>query len=706
MHRLIVQQNMTKNAAEEDGPSFEQQFGILANATISDKFPQLDSMKLAFQLIDKTDDNTKAVGASVYIVGKTVIFVPAFFRNGQLKTGDMMLIGQSQTFLPMSDPWLAWIKNKDITPEGELVSAKDLDPVGTTKGTTIREIADPIIKTASVYLKGLCKLDPELTKTASQMNVLDTALHMGKEATASMLDNMTKEDLLNATLSFYTPEDLQKFAYTAQDMDDAPAFKVIMPFEKEAKELSPKELNALYKDGFFIKVAKEGNVPKVIRQQKINNLFGILQAPGKTSLLQPDGTLKEAYIVKMPNHDLVCCDGSRRSSINSYTADRDHNCEPHKFADPESEFIAITSDGVSYARNGVMELLSGREAFSDSVLSEIGEPLSSKGSMNDDTSADNDGVVFVYPDGTGEKIYSKLTKTSDNTWSRYDDTYQLVEENNGLVRPLVTGNVILLPNKTRVVTFKKQGLPLVTMATLESFIENYTKKHYKKARIYNNGSDYTVSGDNTEDGDKLLSFKEAALALVSDYGVAPADAKIMLKDASNGATYDNPRSTTYMIEKVAGLEDGTWEDANIPMDKHINRPPQIEKREMPTFLEDPAQLEKAVTQAAQNGIKEVFDVTILKLLVKQNHFFDEIQEDLPVFMQVLDSLCRKLFQFYWHTEKMEEKYGMVKLKSLEESLKVTLDSLSELTIFFKLRTVDGTGSTGDSLGDLMSGQML
>ena len=111
-------------------------------------------------------------------------------------------------------------------------------------------------------------------------------------------------------------------------------------------------------------------------------------------------------------------------------------------------------------------------------------------------------------------------------------------------------------------------------------------------------------------------------------------------------------------------------------------------------------------EAAQNGIKEVFDVTILKLLVKQNRVFDEIQEDLPVFMQVLDSLCRKLFQFYWHTEKMEEKYGMTKLKSLEESLKVTLDSLSELTIFFKLRTVDGTGSTGDSLGDLMTGQML
>lgn len=743
MHRLIVQRNMTKNAAEEDGPSFEQQFGILANAEITDKFPQLDSMKLAFQLIDKTDDNTKAVGASVYIVGKTVIFVPAFFRNGQLKTGDMMLIGQSQTFLPLSDPWLAWIKNKDLAPEGELVSAKDMDPIGTTKGTTIREIADPIMKTASqklypsenipgmyfwsyvngieksaklaedtmkdspasmssVYLKGLCKLDPELTKTAAQMNVFDTALHMGKEATASMLDNMTKTDLLNATLSFYNPEELQKFAYAAQDMDEPPAFKVIMPFEKEAKELSGKELNALYKDGFFIKVAKEGNVPKVIRKQKVNNLFGMLKEPGKTSLLQPDGTLREAYIAKLPPSTDTRMGAN---DVNSYVANRNHLNEPHPFADEKAEFIAITSDGISYARSGVMELLADRKNLDDAILSEIGEPLKGKGTMNSRDAKDS-GVLFVYPDGTCEEIYSEMKSVGDNTWSRYNDTYQLADEKSGLIRPLVTGNQVLVPAGTRVVEFNKVGMPMVTMATLESFIENYTQKHYKKARIYNNGSEYTVSGDNTKNANQMLSFKEAALALVSDYGVAPADAKVMLKDASNGATYDNPRSTTYMIEKIAGLEDGTWEDANIPMDKHINRPPQISQRELPTFLEDPAQLEKAVTTAAQNGIKEVFDVTILKLLVKQNRFFDEIQEDLPVFMQVLDSLCRKLFQFYWHTEKMEEKYGMVKLKSLEESIKVTLDSLSELTIFFKLRTVDGTGSTGDTLGDLMSGTML
>ena len=80
MRNLIIHQGISKKA-EGDGPSFEQQFGLLSNAQIADKFPQLDSYKLAFQLLKKDDDNTEAVGVAVYYLGKSVIYVPSFFRR-------------------------------------------------------------------------------------------------------------------------------------------------------------------------------------------------------------------------------------------------------------------------------------------------------------------------------------------------------------------------------------------------------------------------------------------------------------------------------------------------------------------------------------------------------------------------------------------------------------------------------------------------
>jgi len=747
MRKLIIQQNMTKNATEEDGPSFEQQFGILANAVVADKFPQLDSMKLAFQLIEKEDDNSKACGAGIYIIGRSVVFIPAFFMGGNIKTADMMLLADTQQFLPLSDPWIQWIKSKDIVPEATMVDDTVNTDGGSVRATTIRELNDPIIKSASVlpklhksanvpglyfweracgieksakmaedvmkdsyssmssvYMKGLCKLDPQLTKKASDMSVLDTALHLGRETTASMLDSLMKEDMLNATLSFYNPSELQKFASVAQTMDPAPAFKVIMPFDKEAKELKANEQKALYKDGFFIKCAKEdGDAPQVIKKQKISNLFGILNAPGKTSILQPDGSFKEVFVARSAGRGW---NGDRK--VNSYTADRNGQYFPEPFAKENASFLIIDGDNAIVVDNNVMELLSQREDFSEKQLESVGSAMSSAGSI--ERKKDKDGypdgpedVYLIYPDGSSEVFWGDLIKGDDKTWSTgFDTTIQLADEKSGLRRPMRTGNIIVIPYTTRYVRRAGKGsMQFVTMACLDHFIQNYTAKNYKKVRIYHNGSDYTVSGDKSENGDELLSMKQAALALVTDYGISPADAKVMLKDASNGATYDRPRSTHYLITKTAA--DGQWEDSNIPYEMRVNMPPQISQHEMPTIVEDPAQLEQAVTMAAQNGIKEVFDVTVLKLLVKQNRFFDEIHDDLPTFMKVLDSLCRKLFQFYWHTEKMEEKYGMVKLKALEESLKVTLDSLSELTIFFKLRTVDGTGSTGDTTGELMVG---
>ena len=389
--------------------------------------------------------------------------------------------------------------------------------------------------------------------------------------------------------------------------------------------------------------------------------------------------------------------------MNSYTANRDGIYPARPFSYP-TEFLVVTGGKCTRVKQGIMELLSDREEMTEDMFDGIGKSLKATGTDEEDRYR---GGWIICPNGEAYHVWG-IKRTAKDTWVNGSIKYQLAEDDSKLRKPMMTAeDLYMLPSNSRFISDddKEPSISFVTMANLDAFLENYTSKNYKKARIYHNGSDYTVSGDNTEDGDKLLSFKEAALALVSDYGVAPADAKIMLKDASNGATYDNPKSTSYLIEKLAS-ETGGWQDANIPMDQFVNKPPQLSQREMPTFIEDPAQLEQAVTTAAQDGIKEVFDVTVLKLLVKQNRFFDEIHDDLPMFMQCLDSLCRKLFQFYWHTEKMEEKYGMVKLKALEESLKVTIDSLSELTIFFKLRTVDGTGSTGDSLGDLMTGQMF
>ena len=238
MQSLIVRNGLMKKTAEGEGPSFEQQFGILTNSLIVEKLPSLDNMKLAFQLIEKSDDDTKACGAAVYLIGDNVIFVPAFFKQNKIQTGDMMFIAQTQQFLPLSDAWIAWLRDKDLKSAGKIVPMDLVENGGSAKAVTIRDIADPITKTASkqmpvpsqkipglyvwektaalaeecmekeanrivpVFLRGLLYLDPDMKKTASDCaSILDVSLHMGKNVAESMINKMVKDaNFLNATM--------------------------------------------------------------------------------------------------------------------------------------------------------------------------------------------------------------------------------------------------------------------------------------------------------------------------------------------------------------------------------------------------------------------------------------------------------------------------------------------------------------------------
>lgn len=710
MSQLVIRRGIVKTAAEEDGPTFEQQFGILANASIVEKYPQLDDMKIAFQLIEKNDDGSEAVGAMVYMVGKTVIFVPAFFKNNKLHTGDMMFIAQTQQFLPLEDPWLAWLRDKDLRDAGEQVP-QSFGTNATGPGSALmRDYTDPITKTACAYLKGLLHTPCALDKIEEGLSLLDTAVHMGKEASLSLCSRLTSNpDFLNATLTFYDGNALDKFAKQAYELgEEVQEVELVMPFTKEAKALSEDETRQLERDGYFIKRAAK-DTPAVIKKTDIKRMFTSITDPGEYELLGLDGTLNKRTVVRVipcKNYEYGC-----DIPYGKHSGDYD----AIKYMNDGSYFAAVV-DGKLFKLPGDAMVHMKPYEKDDKVA------IASLGSAFKDVDPEHKDITFIFPSGeacNGSGWYS-LRKANDSCWMCDDGKTISVATNDDQKRPIVTPTTMIVPKGTRIVyrswdpmsiadkeDRKKEpalGFSPVTTSTFDAFLTEYSRKNYSKAKVYTDGIEISISGDKTA-ALKTNGVGEAAYDLVKYYGVDADTARLMLKESGIGAHVDSPRSTTFFIEKTAAENNG-WEDANIAWGIHEQRPPQQDYRELPTFTESPEQLQKAVETAAQTGIKEVFDVTALKLLVKDTRFFDDIKDDIPLFMRTLDSLCRKLFQFYWHTDKMEEKYGVIKLKALEQSLKVTIDALSELTVFFKLRTVDGTDTTGDTTGDLMSGQML
>ena len=71
---------------------FERTFADLAHASLRDRAPVLLDHLVGFQLLDKSDDDSHAVGVWGFKVGNEWMYAPVFFLNGQLKGDELLYI--------------------------------------------------------------------------------------------------------------------------------------------------------------------------------------------------------------------------------------------------------------------------------------------------------------------------------------------------------------------------------------------------------------------------------------------------------------------------------------------------------------------------------------------------------------------------------------------------------------------------------------
>jgi hypothetical protein len=100
----------TLGGSQEGG--FEQAFSSLAYAYLKDKAPRLLDSLVGFQLVDRNEDNTKAMGVFGFKVGEQWIYAPVFFLNGDLKGHELLYVKKSDSFVPMKENWVNYILSR------------------------------------------------------------------------------------------------------------------------------------------------------------------------------------------------------------------------------------------------------------------------------------------------------------------------------------------------------------------------------------------------------------------------------------------------------------------------------------------------------------------------------------------------------------------------------------------------------------------
>jgi hypothetical protein len=93
--------------------SFEQSFASLAFSYVKDKAPRLLDFVKGFQLIERNEDNTRAVGVFGFQLDDgTFVYAPVFFLNGDLKGHELMFLKDRNTFLPLKENWINYLMSR------------------------------------------------------------------------------------------------------------------------------------------------------------------------------------------------------------------------------------------------------------------------------------------------------------------------------------------------------------------------------------------------------------------------------------------------------------------------------------------------------------------------------------------------------------------------------------------------------------------
>jgi hypothetical protein len=163
-------------------------------------------------------------------------------------------------------------------------------------------------------------------------------------------------------------------------------------------------------------------------------------------------------------------------------------------------------------------------------------------------------------------------------------------------------------------------------------------------------------------------------------GMAFPDNDQEIGQTSQGVTQLGPRAQREQVP-INSMRDDTQDWRNMDeanWDK-------IQQRDMDFLM-----------RAADSGSKPVFESSIINLLLKTNRTSDQVSEWLPDLVSSLDSKCRLLLLFYWHSSDFAENYGKDEMAEFEDVLLNSIKVDGQLILFLKQKASESSSSKIDA----------
>ena len=260
---------------------------------------------------------------------------------------------------------------------------------------------------------------------------------------------------------------------------------------------------------------------------------------------------------------------------------------------------------------------------------------------------------------------------------------------------------------------KTANLELATVKQAQSWFNSQTAG----LTIVTDGNDITIN-------DRRFGHLDAVLHLVRDHALREKEARAMLKralhkkkfscrlklpaykqaDSANGPYMAGQGVSAPAIQDPAmGQDFGGQIPTQSPM-QSSTVVPGMSGANTDRSIYDPTQPIRGgigpqemstINNAMQTGQKEVIDTTVISNMLKTVRDDSMIDKYMGSLLRGLDALCRILFFFYWHGEEFADRYGKQDLPELEDALRNTVESMGDVVIFLRKKSVDPFPGEGD-----------
>lgn len=692
----------------------EQKFGILANATLTDKMPGLEEDSLGFQIVQTEEDDSRAFGVQVYNIGKHLVLVPMFFLDGKVKGGEVMYVKDLNKFLPLTEVEVNNLESGKTFSMGE-----PSDEVDKNKGTAYRTSTMELnwLNSKRAGEVGLFDADDiyNMLEAAGRIDFpkLKDVSMFGPKAAADLAEGIVSiPRLANALLAVHTPAEIKealdpglKAGETIQKIagmkGNGRLSFVEDPFSKEAADLSDEQKQLLMRNGIVaLDSRKEASV--ALKERKAVHRYGTPSSNGKYDVVMRDGSTVKADIVFCGSSSQDCCD---------LCCDGGENPRP----------IGVGSTFRYASRIGKVML------FTDKFIST--EPAT-------DVCVDLQNVedTSIGDKVTASALTSRVVKKGERSWGEnksyprnrvliYDNKHDVsydgyIEADNKevVLNPYGSGAPmrIVLTGKPGTM-FTKGGILYIPDSAKIIALEDYESRNSIGCRPADIASEALVNGgletvkvasdgrswriDDSNGGTELSGYAASLKYLMKDIGLREKQANDILDAAKGQARNGQLGEPVSFWCKCAFADpaDDPWFGVG---DDHFLT---LEAGRLGGPL-DSAAVGK-IEKASRTGVKEIIDTQIMGELAKSAYSVDKVQDYLPALMKALDRICRSLVLFYWHNEDFEERYGKQNMPQLEDALKDNIRSLGDLVNYLRDKSVQDEEGTDDDETDDLSQEM-